>query len=107
MKFQDLTGQKFNRLTVIERAESPNNNVYWRCRCDCGNECIVAGYRLKSFETLSCGCYNREIVTKHGMTNTAIHQTWADIKQRCYNQKHKLYPPIWRARYKNARRVDS
>lgn len=34
----DLTGQKFNRLLVIEFFERKNNKTYWRCKCDCGNE---------------------------------------------------------------------
>ena len=42
-KFQDLTGQRFGRLVVIERAKDyirPNgqSQVQWRCKCDCGNE---------------------------------------------------------------------
>ena len=36
MKFQDLTGQKFNMLTVIERAPNVGHNTAWYCRCDCG-----------------------------------------------------------------------
>ena len=35
----DLTGMKFGRLTVIERAENAKNgNLRWLCKCECGNE---------------------------------------------------------------------
>jgi len=30
----------------------------WKCRCDCGNECIVNHRYLKCGDTSSCGCSN-------------------------------------------------
>lgn len=40
----DLTGMKFNRLTVIERTKnSKDGKAMWKCACDCGNERIVSG----------------------------------------------------------------
>lgn len=64
-KFKDLTGQKFGRLTVVERAEdyvSPKGYKAsrWLCQCDCGNEVIVRKSDLISQRTLSCGCYGKE-----------------------------------------------
>lgn len=53
----DLTGQKFDRLTVIGRApETRGDHVMWKCRCDCGNFTIVSGNALKQGKTKSCGC---------------------------------------------------
>lgn len=68
-KFLDLTGQKFGRLTVIERAEDKITSkgtplIRYRCKCDCGNECIVLGANLKYGKTKSCGCYAREVSSK-------------------------------------------
>ncbi len=65
-KFKDLTGQKFNRLTVIRRVEKPkhrkNRAVYWLCKCECGSdkEIIVSTGEIKSGNTKSCGCLNIE-----------------------------------------------
>ena len=36
-KFIDLTGQKYNKLTVIEGFESKNRHSQWRCLCGGGN----------------------------------------------------------------------
>lgn len=41
-RLKDLTGKKFGRLIVLNRADdyiSPNGNkfVQWLCQCDCGN----------------------------------------------------------------------
>lgn len=45
----DLLGKKFNRLTVIARAENDKQGkARWLCQCDCGNVKIILGDSLKS-----------------------------------------------------------
>ena len=70
---EDLTGQRFGRLTVIRRDEErdfsnikkgKNGNVHWICRCQCGNQSSVTGYQLKSGGTQSCGCIVSEMTAK-------------------------------------------
>ncbi len=56
----NLVGQRFGKLTVIERAENKDKRVRWRCKCDCGNETIVNGNSLKGGITQSCGCLRDE-----------------------------------------------
>lgn len=53
----DLTGQKFNRWTVL----SYEGNGKWNCRCDCGTEKIVSGDSLKRGQSKSCGCFRVEV----------------------------------------------
>ena len=62
--FQDITGQKFGKLTALNY-EIKNNKVYWTCKCDCGNICVVAGNNLKNGHTQSCGCINYSIGEKN------------------------------------------
>lgn len=60
----DLTGQTFSRLTVLSRAQrrSKTNRVArWLCRCSCGNTKIVDSAGLRSGQTRSCGCLQREL----------------------------------------------
>ena len=64
-KFNDLTGQSFGRLTVIERAENhilPNGKprTMWLCQCQCGNYTTVSSQSLTNGTTVSCGCQQRE-----------------------------------------------
>ena len=49
-------GDRFGRLTVIERADRPH---YWRVKCDCGTEAIVLGWRMVNDQTKSCGCLRK------------------------------------------------
>lgn len=67
-KLIDLTGQKFERLTVINRAEdyiapSGQKQTQWLCKCDCGNYIIVRSQYLKDGRTSSCGCLRSEMVS--------------------------------------------
>lgn len=55
-RFVDLTGQKFGKLTVIERAENKGKRVAWKCLCECGKCATVIGEHLKNGHTSSCGC---------------------------------------------------
>lgn len=73
--FNDLTGQRFGRLTVIERGEPPKDRegnkrkyVYWKCRCDCGNEKTLLTSHLTSGAVISCGCYQKEMYQIMGET---------------------------------------
>ena len=57
----DLTGQRFGKLVVISKNKSkktPNGStvVFWNCKCDCGNSCIISGNSLKTKHAQSCGC---------------------------------------------------
>ncbi len=56
---QNLLGQKFGRLAVMESAgRDKKHNALWRCLCDCGQERIIQGSKLllKKAPTRSCGC---------------------------------------------------
>lgn len=95
-KVIDLTGQKFARLTVIERAENNNRgNAMWRCKCDCGNEIITRGSCLTTGNTKSCGCYRLEqIISRcktHGKSHSRIHNEWQNMKKRCFDEQCKSY----------------
>ncbi len=66
-RFIDLTGQRFGRLTVIGRApncisKNGNPSTRWKCVCSCGTSVIVRRGDLLCGRTLSCGCFNREII---------------------------------------------
>ena len=82
--FKDLTGQKFNKLTVVNRAESrrqPSGKLvtYWNCKCECGNITEVRACDLKDGHIKSCGCSH----IKHGYANRErLYETWKNMKRR-------------------------
>lgn len=58
--FKDLTGKKFNKLTVLGIDHKKGKSYYWKCKCDCGNETVVYGGALVSGHTKSCGCAHKK-----------------------------------------------
>lgn len=97
MTLIDLTNKRFNRLTVLHRssANSTQNKPMWVCKCDCGNITTVRGTDLKSGNTKSCGCLDRESASKrfttHGYSHTRLYKIWCGMKDRCYNPNNKRY----------------
>lgn len=92
----DLTGQVFNRLTVIDRADNAKGGqARWNCICECGNARIVIGSKLISGWSKSCGCYGRDQVAKarttHGMSHTPTHDVWKGMRDRCTNKNAKVF----------------
>ena len=60
----NLTNKRFGRLVVLECTNKrKHNNVIWRCKCDCGNECEVQTSSLLQGFTQSCGCLHKEIAS--------------------------------------------
>lgn len=59
--FNDLSGKRFGKLTVIEQTSKREyGNIIWKCKCDCGNSVLVRGDSLTSGATTSCGCVGLE-----------------------------------------------
>ena len=62
---EDLTGQKFQQLTVIGRSsERYKGFILWDCLCDCGNTISAMSYTLKKGYPKSCGCIPRKNLRK-------------------------------------------
>ena len=60
-KLIDLTGQRFGRFVVLERAENTKGGLTrWTCICDCGVTKVVTGSGLGR-STMSCGCLRKEM----------------------------------------------
>lgn len=106
--FIDLTGQRFGRWTVIDRApdhftKSGARITMWNCVCDCGAKKEVMVCSLRSGATTSCGCYSREVKSKrfsemntenaklHGASHERLFSVWAAIRRRCYSPNDEFY----------------
>ena len=71
---EDITGQTFNRLTVLELTDKQNNDNrwLWKCQCSCEKHSIVYAsmHNLKSGKTKSCGCLKSEKCAQRNRDNT-------------------------------------
>lgn len=103
----DLTGQRFGRLTVIERAGTQCGHVLWCCVCDCGNHVLSPSGDLRTGKIKSCGCEKKkraasmakmagkargDQMRKHGLSGTRLYNVWKAMRERCNNPNDKYYP---------------
>lgn len=92
-KLIDLTGLVVGRLTVVSfarftrRPSDGHRQSMWRCRCECGNELEVPNGNLRSENTRSCGCLERELLSArsrtHGKSKTKTYESWLNMHARC------------------------
>lgn len=92
----DLTGQKFNRLTVLGRDTSRvSGHVYWNCQCECGNTKSVSGCNLKRDMVTSCGCKSNDREARGSAICKAkrhpLCRIWQGMKGRCLNKNHPKF----------------
>ena len=97
MRFVDLTGKVFGRLTVIGKAgRNKHGQILWRCSCLCGGKVIIVRQKIVSGHTKSCGCLRSEAAKKrgttHGMRDTQEYNIWGVMIQRCTNPRN----PAWK-----------
>lgn len=97
--FIDLTGDVYDRWTVLGRAEDDENgNIRWSCICTCGTRAIVYGGNLRNGSSRSCGCLQTERVrdrhTTHGMSRSKEYRTWYSMKARCDKEGNSRAPAL-------------
>ena len=95
-RFKDITGMRFNRLTVIEQAgRDKYGKILWRCKCDCGNVTVTHGRDLVNGHCKSCGCikneHKREEGRFKGLSNTRPFRIWKGMIARCSNEQCESY----------------
>ena len=85
-------------LTVIEPApkrDGDNKTMYWRCRCECGRECIVRGYLVRSGMSRSCGCLgtrpNQDVELDAKRVKAKLHNVFRAMHNRCENSNDQRY----------------
>jgi len=95
----DLTGMKFEKLTVIKRSstKSTSGHVVWECICNCGTLCLKNSNALRT-GAKSCGCARGDAQRRSprylgGLAQKyeSEHHTWTDIRHRCYNKNNSSY----------------
>ena len=95
-----ILGKRYNRLIPIEKINKKDkrgwNEIWYRCKCDCGNEKIIRGNKIASGHTRSCGCYKKEQTSKstkkiNGLSTSRIYRIYKTMISRCYNKNSTKY----------------
>jgi hypothetical protein len=85
-------GNVIERLTIIEEIFNINSGGRkYRAQCTCGNITEVLANSLEQGTITSCGCYNKEIQTTHGLTHSKTYSKYRTMVGRCTNPNHSGY----------------
>ena len=105
-RHDNLEGSLFTRLTVTGLVgRNKQQNIIWECLCSCGNKTKATTADLRSGNTRSCGCLQKEKATihllsisvTHGLSKdingkkTRLFRIWTGIKTRCFNEHDKAF----------------
>lgn len=67
-RMKELVDQKFGRLTVdsiVETTSPAGNTIYSiKCVCECGKITFPKEEKLRTGDTVSCGCFRRDRMRK-------------------------------------------
>lgn len=102
----DMINTSWGRLLVVSRAGvDREGKAVWSCICSCGATLSVRGKSLRSGNTKSCGCLQRDkasaraatgITTTHGASRRgeahSTYEVWRSMVTRCGNPRHEAYP---------------
>jgi len=96
----DMTGVKYNRWTVISKAEKPlgkqRPGLFWNCVCECGTKQIVYGTSIRNGDSKSCGCFKAE-KNSIAMKQMRLQQS-GSLKDRFFARFVKLENGCWQWR---------
>lgn len=96
----DISNTRYGRLVALKITDEKSKRGEgrkWVCVCDCGNHKVIRMSDLRSGKTKSCGCLEKENLTKislknaHGQTKTRLHNIWIGMKNRCNNKNNQAY----------------
>jgi hypothetical protein len=102
----DITGHTYGRLYVLGLDHCAKWMTHWKCRCECGTEVVVRLGALRSGNTKSCGCLNRDRTiarnrasasgpTLHGHAQrgalSPTYNSWRAMVERCTNPHQKAW----------------
>lgn len=87
-----MVGKRFGKLRVETFVGyNKHKKRLFKCRCDCGEVTTVVGGKIRSGETVSCGCHRKTIHIRHGKHRTPEYGIWTGIVSRCSNPKLRSY----------------
>lgn len=85
-----MIGDIYGRLKITKELGHINGRLCVECICECGNIKTYKMKYLKSGDTKSCGCLNRDTTAQrnrdsatHKMCNTRFYRIYAGARGRC------------------------
>lgn len=93
-KFNDKTGMRFGKVTVLRFNGMRKGYSFWDCECECGN-IITVNTTTLSHRRVGCGCTRGRKNVSHGESRggrlSPEYSTYLGMLARCRNSNHKAF----------------
>lgn len=88
-KPQDITGQRFGRLTALRRIGRTRGRVsIWECQCECGKTHKAIISQLRNGTVQSCGCSRKK---DNPISRERLFNIWQGMRKRCERPNAAYY----------------
>lgn len=111
-RFNDLSGQKYNLVTILSPTNKRDSSrrVVYKCKCDCGTIFETAGTKVKKGYVKSCGCLQKINLQKYLDTvNYATDETgnvYGKLTVLYRNGSTSNWQAIWHCRCECGKEID-
>ena len=82
------SGDKYGKVTLIK--QQAVGSLKWYCKCDCGKKILIRASSLRQNNSVSCGCYRKEklskLKTKHKAGDKFNRLTLVSLYKRNHNK---------------------
>lgn len=89
------SGAQIGNVVYLHDVNGLINRRHAMFKCSCGNKFIAQIYKVKIFETQSCGCLHRKMTSlansRHNLKGHKLYGVWSAMKARCYNPSTTQY----------------
>lgn len=91
--YNDLSGKRCGRLTIIEKDGMIGCSVAYKCICDCGNIYRGTSCGLRKGVLKSCGCgrYDKSMILDPDRRKALLKKEYGNMNRR--NEKDLGFPP--------------
>lgn len=101
----DLTGKEYEYYTVIdrneERTKQNGRNVFWNCKCKCGNTFVATTTDINKQKVKSCGCMASYLTGKahfQDITGEMFGELYVIERDYDYPQNGKKPRTMWKCK---------
>ena len=88
---KNVIGEVYGRLIIIDDFISKTKDRRVLVKCSCGTVKDVYLRDLRIGDTQSCGCYLKEVITKHGDHAERLYKIYYGMLNRCYLKTFTRY----------------
>lgn len=88
---KNVVGEIYGRLVITGDApyRSKDRRVFVECECGTTKDVLLGD--LRRGDTVSCGCYLQEVITKHGGSYERLYKIYHGMLNRCYLKSSDSY----------------